>query len=163
MSEIIRPATRADSARMNELYNPLIVDNHVSFALEPFTLESREKWWDERSEDLPALVAEADGYIVGLTYASRYRPKPAYNSSPETTIVLDEAAHGRGLGTKLLSGLVEELTVRGFHRAMALISLPNDASVALHIKVGYRTVGTMNEVGYKLGRYWDAMLMEREL
>ena len=163
MSGVIRAAIRADSARMNDLYNPLIVDNYVSFAMKPFTMESRATWWDERPDDLPALVAEMDGYVVGSAYASRYRPRPAYDSSPETTIVLDDAVHGRGLGTRLLTALVQDLTGCGFHRAMALIALPNDASVALHIKVGYRTVGTMTEAGKKLGQYWDVLLMEREL
>jgi phosphinothricin acetyltransferase len=163
MNELIRPATRDDAEAMNTLYNPLIVDNHVSFAYEPFTLESRLAWWDARAPELPALVLEVDGAVVGMSFASRFRPKEAYNSSPETTIVLDESVHGRGCATRLLGALVEELVDRGFHRAEALISLPNDASVALHSKLGYRTVGTMSEVGFKMGRYWDAILMEKDL
>ena len=101
MTEIIRNATRADSESMNDLYNPLITDSHVSFSVEAWTMALREKWWDERPADLPALVAEVDGTVVGLTYGSRYRPRPAYESSVETTIVLDPSAHGQGLGTRL--------------------------------------------------------------
>ena len=163
MSELIRPATRDDAEAMNTLYNPLIVDNYVSFAYEPFTLESRLAWWDARAPELPTLVLEVDRAVVGMSFASRFRPKEAYNSSPETTIVLDEAVHGRGWGTRLLGALVDELAERGFHRAEALISLPNDASVALHTKLGYRIVGTMTEVGFKMDRYWDAILMEKDL
>lgn len=161
--DLIRHASRADSRRMNEIYNPTIIDNHVSFATEPWTLEMRERWWDSRSDDLPVLVAEVDGRVVGVTYGSRYRPKSAYFSSVETTVVLDDDVHGRGLGTRLLGALLDELVERGFHRAIAIISMPNDASIALHHKLGYRTIGIMSEAGFKLGRYWDVAMLERVL
>ena len=148
---------------MNELYNLTIVDSHVSFATEPWTLEMRDRWWDNRDEELPALVAEEAGRVIGITYGSRYRPKPAYKSSAETTIVLDESARGRGVGTRLLGALLDELTERSFHRAIAIISMPNDASIVLHKRLGYRMVGVMSETGFKLGRYWDVAMMEREL
>ena len=163
MAEIIRPATRADSERLNDIYNLTIVDSHVSFTVEPWTLEKRLVWWDERPDDLPALVAERDGLVIGLAVGSRFRPKAAYRTSVETTIVLDEGTRGRGLGTRLLGALVEELAARGFHRAVAHIALPNDASIALHHKLGYRTVGVLTEVGHKLGRFWDVATLEREL
>ena len=82
---------------------------------------------------------------------------------PETTIVLDESARGRGVGTRLLGALLDELTERSFHRAIAIISMPNDASIVLHKRLGYRMVGVMSETGFKLGRYWDVAMMEREL
>lgn len=163
MMDLIRHASRADSRRMNEIYNPTIIDNHVSFALDPWTMEARERWWDERPEGMPAMVAEVDGHVVGISHASCFRPISAYASSVETTIVLDEQVVGRGIGTKLLGALLDDLARLKFHRAMALISLPNDASVGLHRKLGYRPVGTMREIGFKLGRYWDVVLMEREL
>ena len=160
---MIRHATRADSQRMNEIYNQTIVDNYVSFAVDPWTIEMREQWWDARPDELPAMVLEVDGKVMGISFASRYRPKPAYNSSAETTIVLDAPVLGRGLGTRLLEALLEELTARGFHRAIAIISMPNDGSVALHLKLGYRMIGIMSETGHKLDRYWDVAMMEREL
>ncbi len=163
MTELIRPATRNDSPRMNEIYNQTIVDNYVSFAVDPWTIEMREQWWDERPDELPTLVLEIEGEVMGVSFGSRYRPKAAYESSVETTIVLDSSVLGRGLGTRLLGALVDELTLRGFHRAIAIISLPNDGSVALHHKLGYRTIGIMSETGFKLGRYWDVAMMEREL
>ena len=163
MSEIIRLATRTDSQRINEIYNQTIVDNYVSFAVEPWTIEMREQWLDERPDELPAMVVEIDGVVMGISYASRYRPKAAYNSSVETTIVLDSSVLGRGLGTNLLTALNDELTARGFHRAIAIIAMPNDGSVALHLKLGYRMIGIMSETGYKLDRYWDVAMMEREL
>ncbi len=160
---LVRDATPDDFLRINEIYNWTIVDNHVSFDIEPWDLERRAAWWQSRSEELDVLVAELGGLDVGVTYSSFYRPKVAYRSTAETTIVLDTAYLGRGLGTTLLSAMLDRLKERRFHRAVAIIALPNDASVMLHQKLGYRVVGTITDVGHKLGRYWDTMILETEL
>ncbi len=169
---LIRDATEADLPAITEIYNWTIVDNHVSFDTEPFDLERRTAWWRSREPELPCLVAVAtadddgptvEGTVLGVTYASWYRPKLAYRSSAETTIVLAEAAWGRGIGTELLGALCERLTVEGFHRAIAIVALPNESSIALHHKLGYRTIGVLSEVGEKLGSFWDTEILERPL
>jgi phosphinothricin acetyltransferase len=159
----IRDATPDDFERINEIYNWTIVDNHVSFDLEPWDLARRQKWWNGRPEGLDVLVAVIEHRVVGVAYSSFYRPKPAYGSSAETTVVLDTAYLGRGIGTALLGSLIERLRERGYHRAVAIIALPNEASIALHHGLGYRTAGTLTQVGYKLGRHWDTELLELEL
>ena len=161
--DLIREASPADFERINQIYNWTIVDNHVSFDTEPFDLASRTAWWAARDPDLHFLVSELEGEITGVSYSSRYRPKPAYRSTAETTIVLDQAHLGRGLGTRLLGTLLERLTEGGFHMAVAIIALPNDASVALHRKLGYASVGILHDAGAKYGRYWDTELFERRL
>ncbi|MCP3976834.1 MAG: N-acetyltransferase, partial [bacterium] len=132
---LVRDATPDDFLRINEIYNWTIFDNHVSFDIEPWDLERRTAWWQSRPEELDVLVAELDGLVVGITYSSFYRPKVAYRSTAETTIVLDTAYLGRGLGTTLLSAMLDRLKERRFHRAVAIIALPNDASVILHQKL----------------------------
>lgn len=159
----IRDATPDDFERINTIYNWTIIDNHVAFDEVPWDLARRREWWDARPDDLDVLVAERGGEVIGVAYSSFYRPKPAYRSSAETTVVLDTAYVGRGVGTRLLGELIERLRARGFHRAIAIIALPNEASVALHHSLGYRTAGTLTEVGHKLGRYWDTVLLERDL
>lgn len=160
---VVREAVPADFERINEIYNWTIVDNHVSFDVEPWDLEHRTRWWNDRDDDLHCLVGELDGYVVGLTYASRYRPKPAYRTSMETTIVLDTAFLGRGFGTILLAGLLERLTAQDVHRAVAIVALPNDGSMALHLSLGYEVVGTLTEVGMKHGRFHDTTILEKRL
>jgi phosphinothricin acetyltransferase len=157
----IRHATEADLDRITEIYDQYVVDSHVSFDTEPWSLERRREWW--ASYQGRVLVAERDGGVVGTAFAGPYRHKRAYASTVETTIVLDSAATGTGLGTALLGALVELLRDQGMHRAIAIIALPNDASVAVHRKLGYREVGTLDEVGFKMGRYWSTMIMELHL
>ena len=160
---LIRDATPDDFGRINDIYNWTIVDNHVSFDTVPYDLESRAAWWDGRDDDLTCLVADDDGYVVGVTYSSWYRPKLAYRSSMETTIVLDTTRLGEGLGKRLLSALLERLCAQSVHLAVAIVALPNDASIALHHSLGYRTVGVLHECGFKYGRYWDTEILERVL
>ena len=160
---LIRDATPDDFERINEIYNWTIVDNHVSFNTEPWDIDQRRQWFEGRDEKLDCLVAELDGYVVGVTYSSFYRPKEAYRSTAETTIVLDMGYLGRRIGSALLGALVERLRERGFHRAVAIVALPNDASVVLHERLGFRIVGTITDAGYKLNHYWDTMLLELAL
>lgn len=160
---LIRDATPEDFGRVNEIYNWTIVNNHISFDTEPWDYERRERWWADRPHELDVLVAEIDGYVVGVSYSSFYRPKPAYRTTAETTVVLDIEYLQQGIGTALLGALKERLTERGFHRAVAIVALPNEASIAAHQKLGYRVVGTISEVGFKLGRYWDTTLLEADL
>jgi phosphinothricin acetyltransferase len=162
MEATIRPATAADLSRINEIYNTYIVDSHVSFDTEPWTDERRAEWW--RHYQGRVLVAvDGAGTVVGTAFAGPWRHKEAYRDSVETTIVLDAAATGRGLGSRLLDALLAQLTVEGLHRAYAIIALPNEASIALHRRLGYREVGVLDEVGRKLGSYWSTMIMERRL
>jgi len=157
----IRHATEADLERISEIYNHYIVDSHVSFDTEAWPEERRRQWWEHYQRSV--LVAEQDGAVVGTAYAGPYRHKAAYASSVETTVVLDPAATGTGLGTALLGALIELLREQGVHRAYAIIALPNEASVAVHHKLGYREIGTLDEVGFKVGRYWSTLMMELRL
>jgi phosphinothricin acetyltransferase len=106
-------------------------------------------------------VAEADGAVVGVAFSGPYRHKAAYDSSVETTVVVAPALMGRGVGRRLFAALLAELQAAGVHRAYSIVALPNDASVALHHRLGYRTVGVQDEVGFKLGCYWSTMLLEK--
>lgn len=161
MEPSIRHATEADLERISEIYNHYIVDSHVSFDTEAWPEERRRQWWEHYQRSV--LVAEQDGAVVGTAYAGPYRHKAAYASSVETTVVLDPAATGTGLGTALLGALIELLREQGVHRAYAIIALPNEASVAVHHKLGYREIGTLDEVGFKMGRYWSTLMMELRL
>lgn len=165
MNVVIRPARRIDLARINEIYNAYIVDSPISFDLEPWDLGRRADWWEHYAETGPyrVLVAEVDGRVIGTAYSTRYREKAAYGSSVETTVVLDPDYVALGIGRQLLSPLLDAVRSEGIHRAYAIITIPNEASVGLHEALGYRHVGTLDEVGFKLGRYWSTAILEKLL
>jgi phosphinothricin acetyltransferase len=160
----IRGIQPRDTSRVNEIYNMYIVGSHVSFDTEAWTDEVRKKWLDDKIDSgYPILVAEIDGLVVGAAWAGPWRDKKAYSDSTETTVVFDSDYTGEGTGTVLYAELIEELRKRGFHRAYAIIALPNDASIALHRKLGYTEIGVLDEAGFKDDQYVSTMLMERRL
>lgn len=158
----IRPAEESDLGRINEIYNAFVVDSHVSFDVEPWDLDKRSAWWERYASDrYQAYVAEAGGTVVGVAYSGPFRDKMAYETSVETTIVLDVAVIGRGIGSALFSALLDAVAASGAHRAYAIVALPNEASIALHERCGYHTIGVLDEVGHKMGEYWSTMILEK--
>jgi phosphinothricin acetyltransferase len=163
MEITIRDAVIDDLAAINDIYNAHIVGSHVSFDTQPWDMATRSGWWSRYGSGgrYQVLVAQADGAVVGVAFSGPYRPKAAYDTSVETTVALAPAFVGRGVGRQLFAALLARLQAAGVHRAYSVVALPNDASVALHHRLGYRTVGVQDEVGFKLGRYWSTMLLEK--
>jgi phosphinothricin acetyltransferase len=101
--------------------------------------------------------------VVGYAYATKWRVRPAYRHSVESTIYLDQAFAGRGLGRVLYETLLDELRRRELHRVIAGIALPNEASVGLHEAIGFRKAAHFSEVGRKFGRWIDVGYWELKL
>jgi len=118
-----------------------------------------------RAASLPWLVAETGGRVAGYAYAAPWKTRSGYRFSVESTVYLAPGCSGRGIGSQLYGELFPLLEARGVHAVMAGIALPNDASVALHEKLGMRKVAHFAQVGWKLGRwidvgYWQRILQE---
>ncbi len=163
---LIRPAACVDLPALVDIYNHYVRETPVTFDTEPFTVETREAWFSSFSEDGPywLLVATQDGAVRGYASSSCFKPRKAYDISVETTIYLDPAATGNGVGTALCGALIDALVEDArLHRAYGGIALPNDASVALHETFGFQHVGTYREVGRKFDRYWDVAWFEKDL
>lgn len=163
MEPSIRTAVVDDLATINDIYNSYIVESHVSFDTEPWDMARRATWWERYGSGgrYRVLVAEIGGNVVGVAFSGPYRHKAAYETSVETTIALDPDVVGRGIGKPLFAALLDELAAAGVHRAYSIVALPNDPSIALHHRLGYRTIGILDEVGSKLGRFWSTMMLEK--
>lgn len=166
METIIRHAEEADLPALVSIYNHYIRETPVTFDIEEQTVEQRKAAWfsnftvDGRHR---CLVAEEGGKRLGWACSGPFRGKRAYETSVEFSVYLDPAAGGRGLGRRLYETLIAELEGADVHRALGGITLPNEASVALHRAVGFTEIGIFREVGRKFGRYWDVLWMERAL
>jgi phosphinothricin acetyltransferase len=160
----ISPATDADVDAINLIYNGLIVDSHVSFDTAPWTHEQRSMWLADRiASGYPVLVARESGRIVGAAWSGPWRDKEAYATSAETTIVLDPSSIRIGIGSRLYGRLIRQLTDLGFHRCYGIVALPNPGSIALHRKLGFTDIGTLDEVGLKDGSFISTLLLELKL
>lgn len=165
MDPEFRHAHISDMSRLTRIYNQSVVGSHVSFDMHPWSVKQRLEWFSTKRTDgvHQAWVATMEGNVAGAAWSGPWRAKKAYEHSVETTVVLDEAWTGRGIGAGLLLALLGAITKEGAHRAYAIVALPNEASIAMHHGIGYRTVGTLDEVGYKMGRWWATELLEKSL
>ncbi|MER7350001.1 N-acetyltransferase family protein [Streptomyces aurantiacus] len=162
----VRPGTEADLGPLTDIYNHYVRETAVTFDTVSFLPEERRPWLLSHPEDGPhrLMVAQRDkSGILGYATSSPLRPKPAYATSVEVSVYLAPDAGGRGVGTLLYEALFDALAGEDLHRAYAGIALPNEPSVRLHERFGFRHIGTYAEVGRKFQRYWDVAWYERPL
>jgi phosphinothricin acetyltransferase len=162
---VTRAARLDDLPRLTEIYNHYVLHSPATFDLEPKTVDQRREWLAQFAETgrYRLLVAEEDGVILGYAGAMRWRPKPAYDTTVETSIYCAPESVGRGVGGNLYAALFDAIAGENIHRIVAGYVPPNPASAALHERFGFRPVGTFSEVGYKFGRYRDVCWMEKRL
>jgi phosphinothricin acetyltransferase len=161
----IRPAQPGDLPGLVDLYNHYITTTAITFDIEPVTVATRTPWFSHYSSTgrHRLLVAYDGPSLAGYASTSPFAVKAAYETSVEVSVYLDPQQTRRGVGTALYEALFAAVASEDVHRAYAGITLPNDASVALHHRFGFTDVGVYREVGRKLGRYWDVLRMQREL
>ena len=162
----VRSATLDDLQALTDIYNHYIVNTAITFDLQTFTAATRRGWFDDHAETGPhrLLVATgSDGECLGYASSSRWRPKPAYNTTVESSVYCRPDAVGRGYGTALYSALFAALEREDVRTIVAGVSLPNPASLSLHEKFGFRPVGVFHAVGRKFERFWDVAWFERPL
>ena len=161
----VRAAQAADLPQLTEIYNHYVSQTPITFDIEPFSVETRRGWFEQfgAAGRYRLVVATEAGRVVGYAGSMRFRAKPAYLGSVETSVYLRPDAQGRGLGSRLYDALFEALDGEPVHRAYAGVTLPNPASIALHRRFGFTELGTYREVGHKFGRYWDVTWLEKGL
>ena len=152
---MIRPATPLDAEAIASIYNPYVAGTVISFETAPVTPEEMAGRIRATLATHPWLVREEDGVILGYAYAGRWKDREAYRFSVETTVYVAQDQARTGVGRSLYAALLPELRIRGFHTALAVIALPNDASVALHEAFRFRQAGLTPQVGWKSGRWVD--------
>ena len=145
----------SDAHQVAAIYYPYVVNTPITFESEPPDGTEMRSRITSVMEKYPWLVCEHDGEVMGYTYGSMFRSRPAYNWSVETTVYVREAAHGLGIGSALYSSLTECLRLQGFISSVAVIALPNEASVYLHEHLGFQKDGVLPKAGFKEGVWHD--------
>ncbi|MFN2613727.1 MAG: N-acetyltransferase family protein [Actinomycetota bacterium] len=160
----VRPATHGDAEALADIYNHYIGATHVTFDVDPVDADDRRRWLGAHATGRHrALVAVEDVRVVGFASSGPWRPRAAYATSIETSVYCAPDAVGRGIGRALYEALFGALDGEEVHRAYAGIAMPNEASVALHERFGFKQVAYFSEQGRKLGRYWDVAWFEKRL
>jgi len=160
----VRLARAADAEAIRAIYNVEVEGSTVTFDLVPRTPVEQDAWLAEHSGAHPAVVAvTGDGTVVGFGSLTPYKPRPAYAPTVEDSVYVRQDHRGTGVGRLLLEELVLLARRYGYHSVIARIVGGHDASIRLHRACGFEIVGTEREVGRKLGRWLDVVVMQRRL
>jgi L-amino acid N-acyltransferase len=160
----LRLAEDGDAEATRVIYNREVLESTVTFDMVARTAEEQRGWIAGHTGAYAAVVAVDDaGTVVGFGSLSPYRPRPADKPTVEDSVYVGREHRGRGYGRLLLEDLVRRARDHGFHSVMARIVGGHEVSIALHEGCGFELVGTEREVGRKLGRWLDVVLMQRML
>jgi L-amino acid N-acyltransferase YncA len=152
-----------DAAACASVYAPFVEECPTSFEERPPTAAEMADRIARTATTHPWLVAEAGGDVVGYAYACPHRERPAYRWAVEVSVYVAGDRQGSGLGRRLYEALIAQLRRQRFHVALAGITLPNDASVALHEHLGFVPVGILRRIGWKAGAWRDVGWWQLEL
>ena len=165
---VVRDAGIEDARRLLEIYRYYVERTAISFEYDVPTLAEFQARIRKTAERYPYLVVEQKGTIQGFAYAGPFVGRAAYGWSCELTIYLDKSAQKRGLGRKLYEALEEKLREMGILNLYACIGYPeeedeylNRNSAGFHEHMGFKKVGEFRKCGYKFGRWYHMIWMEK--
>lgn len=163
---MIRKVKLDDAQEIAEIYNYYILNSVVTFEENPVTTEEMKNRIQSTNSKLPYIVYEKDKKVLGYAYANEWKLRSAYKYTAESTVYLKREITQKGIGSLLYEELIKQLTSMNYHVIIGGISQPNDASVALHEKFGFKKVAHFKEVGYKFNKwvdvgYWELMIYQK--
>lgn len=162
---LIRPSRDEDIDAIARIYAHHVLHGTGTFETTPPTAaDMATRRADVLGKNLPWLVIEDAGQVLGFAYGNWFKPRPAYRFSVEDSIYLAPEAAGKGLGRLLLTELLAQLERRGIRKVMAVIGdSANAGSVGVHTALGFERVGVVRSCGWKFGRWLDIVMMEKAL
>ncbi len=155
-----------DLAFIRRLRNEQIRSGTALWVDDPEDCETTRAWVERHRAAGAVLIAQqigpdgSEGERLGVAAIGPFRDEPGYRRTAEDSVYVAEHAHHRGVGLLLMESLVRSARERGLHALIAAIESGNQASIGLHSRAGFRTVGTLRQVGAKFGRWLDLTLME---
>lgn len=152
---MIRQAKISDAPQIASIYNYYVSNTIVTFEMKPLNASVIADKISKILKNYPWLVYEKNGKILGYAYATKWKPRGAYKHTVESTIYLEIDQSGKGIGGKLYSELISQLKVLNIHSIIGGIGQPNEASIALHEKLGFQKVAHFKEIGFKFDKWVD--------
>ncbi len=161
---MIRKITVSDASAICDIYNHYVANSIISFEEQEVSETEMQGRIEALTQNYPWFVYEDKGKVVGYAYANLWKTRCAYRNTLESTIYTQDTAP-KGTGTKLYNAIFDSLDTTKFHSLIAVIALPNPASVNFHEKMGFEKAGHFKEVGYKMNKhidvgYWQKMLSQ---
>jgi L-amino acid N-acyltransferase YncA len=155
MAATIRLVSLSDAQQVRDIYAPFCEHTPVSFEAQAPTAEEMRDRIAKILRSHPWLVYENERHVLGYAYASPHRERAAYRWAVDVSAYVREGHRRLGVGRSLYRSLLALLQLQGFYRALAGVTLPNPGSVGLHQAMGFRPMGTYQNIGYKCGQWHD--------
>ena len=163
MTGKIRFANPGDAGAILGIYAPYIEKTAITFEYDVPSLPEFSERIAKIQEKYPWIVYEEDGKILGYAYGSPEFTRAAYQWTVETSVYLAKEARGRGIGTSLCKKIFDILKKQNFCICYVLINDDNEASIKMHEKFGFRTVGIRKNCGYKFEKWHSIIILEKQL
>ncbi|MDT0551779.1 GNAT family N-acetyltransferase [Urechidicola vernalis] len=160
---MIRKVQLKDAKQIVAIYNYFVLNSIVTFDKTPFSESDFVTRIKNIQKKYPFIVFEENGAILGYAYANKWREKPAYKQTIESTVYVKHNIHNKGIGSKLYKELLNNLRENNYHTVVGGLSLPNDASIKLHENFGFKKVAHFKEVGFKFGDWVDVGFWQLKL
>lgn len=165
MSIELRDALDTDLLAIRDIYNDAVLNTTAIWNEQPADLANRQAWFEaRRALGYPILVAvDAAGVVLGYASYGDWRPFEGFRYSVEHSVYIHPGQRGKGLGALLMAALIERARSGRKHVMVAAIESGNQASIALHQRLGFTITGQMPQVGIKFGRWLDLTFMQLTL
>ena len=161
MSILIRDAKKADLPAILEIVNFEIEHTTSIYDYTKKTLKNQTAWFEaKKTENLPVIVVEENGRVIGFGTFGIFRPWAGYQYSVEHSIYIEKNSRGKGTGEKILNELIHLAKEEGFHVMIAGIDASNVKSIKFHENFGFKEVGRFNQIGYKFDKWLDLVFMQ---
>jgi phosphinothricin acetyltransferase len=160
---MIRKVEIKDAKQIVDIYNYYILNTVITFEEEELTVAEMEKRIEEKTRTNPWIVYEEEGHILGYAYLGTFRERSAFRFTKESSIYLDKGASGKGIGSKLYKKLIKLAKEYNINVIVGVITLPNEASIAIHQNFGFERVGSIKEVGFKQNKWWDVDFWQKKV
>jgi L-amino acid N-acyltransferase YncA len=157
----IRQATLSDISSITDIYNEAILQTAATFDTEPKDVTDRIKWFGDRDENFPIMVAEYKEKIAGYAALNKWSERKAYDITAEISVYVHSFYRGNGIGKALVRSIVAIGEETKLKTLIARITEGNDHSIYLHEQVGFKMVGTLRQVGQKFGKLLDVTIMQK--
>jgi len=159
----IRPACEADAAGILAVYTPYILNTAITFEYEVPAYEQFLARFRSSAAQFAYLVCEDEGEIVGYAYAGLPFERAAYRWNASLSVYVKEEYHGRRIGSALYGAVTGLLRAQGYRNVYAIITGYNDSSLKFHTALGFKEFARFKNSGFKLGKWYDVIWMEKEL
>lgn len=159
----VRAARTSDLEAILDIYNHAVVNSAATFDMVPRSLEANEAWFAAHVPPHPVIVWEEDGRVLGWGSINSYSTRPGYRFTGELSVYVRDDARRRGIGEAVLRELIGLGATHGLHVLIGRVCLENEASCHLAEKTGFRSIGVMEQVGYKFDRWLDVAIYQYRL